>query len=129
MSDAPPPAPPVPPAPPAAAYAGAAAAPVNPGKTMGIVALVLSILPFQLIGIILGFVALGQSKKAGQKNGFAIAAIIVGFILLALGLIFVLAGGAIFGALFAPLFGGLAQVCAELGSGVWEVDGVTYTCP
>jgi len=28
----------------------------------------------------------------------------------------------------AALFGGLAQVCATYGPGVWEVDGVTYTC-
>ncbi len=119
MSDVPPPAPPAP------AYSGAPAAPVNPGKTMGIIALVLSILPFQLIGIILGFVALNQSKKAGQKNGFAVAAIIIGFIGLVIGLVVLLAGGALFGS----LFGGLAQVCSELGSGVWEIDGVTYTCP
>ncbi|MBX9718828.1 MAG: DUF4190 domain-containing protein [Microbacteriaceae bacterium] len=114
MTDAPPPA-----------YSAAPAAPINPGKTMGIIALVLSILPFQLIGIILGFVALGQSKKAGQKNGFALAAIIIGFIGLVLFLIFIVAGGALFGS----LFGGLTQVCSELGSGVWEIDGVTYTCP
>ncbi len=119
MTDAPPPVPPAP------TYASATPAPVNPGKTMGIVARVLSILPFQLIGVILGFVALGQSKKVGQKNGFAVAAIVVGFIGLVIGTIIaisVVAGG-------AAIFGGLSQVCNELGSGVWEVDGVTYTCP
>jgi hypothetical protein len=116
MTDAPPPAP---------AYSGAPAAPVNPGKTMGIVALVLSIIGLHLIGIIVGFVGLNQSKKAGQKNGFALAGIIIGFIGLILFLIFIVAGGALFGS----LFGGLAQVCAELGTGVWEVNGVTYTCP
>ena len=116
MTDAPPPAP---------AYSGAPAAPVNPGKTMGIVALVLSIIGLHLIGIIVGFVGLNQSKKAGQKNGFALAGIIIGFIGLVIGIIVIIAlfaGG-------AALFGGLGQVCAELGSGVWEIDGVTYTCP
>jgi sulfite exporter TauE/SafE len=102
---------------------------VNPGKTMGIVALVLSILPFQLIGVILGFVALSQSKKVGQKNGFAVAAIIIGFVLMALGLVIALGSLALFGSAFAPIFGSLFQVCAELGTGVWEIDGVTYTCP
>ncbi len=118
MTDAPPPAP---------AYSGAPAAPVNPGKTMGIVALVLSILPFQLIGVILGFVALNQSKKAGQKNGFALAAIIIGFIGLVIGLIavigFAIGGAALFGGL-----SGIVQVCNDLGPGVWEIDGVTYDC-
>ena len=125
MSDAPPPAPPVPPAPPAAAYAGAAAAPVNPGKTMGVVALVLSIIGLHLIGIIVGFVGLNQSKKAGQSNGFALAGVIIGFIGLVIGVIVaivLISSG-------AAIFGGLAQVCNELGSGVWEVNGVTYTCP
>lgn len=117
MSDVPPPA--------APAYSPAPAAPVNPGKTMGIVSLILSIIGIHLIGIILGFVGLSQSKKAGQKNGFAIAGIIIGFIGMALLLLFLVAGGT----LFAGLFGGLAQVCTELGTGVWEIDGVTYTCP
>ncbi len=111
MTDAPPPTP---------AYAAAAPAPVNPGKTMGIVALVLSIIGLHLIGIIVGFVGLNQSKKAGQKNGFAVAGIVIGFI----GLILVIALFAGGGALFAGLFG----ACAELGPGVHEVGGVTYTC-
>ena len=115
----------VPPPPPAAAMPAPAAAPVNPGKTMGIVSLVLSIIGIHLIGVILGFVGLSQSKKAGQKNGFAIAGIVIGFIGMALVLLFVIAGGALFGS----VFGGLAQVCNELGTGVWEIDGVTYTCP
>jgi hypothetical protein len=93
---------------------------------MGIVALVLSILPFQLIGIILGFVALGQSKRAGQKNGFAVAAIIVGMVLMALSVI------AIITIIVAAVVGGVAlfnEACAELGAGVWEANGGTITCP
>jgi len=116
MTDAPPPAPAAP---------AASPAPVNPGKTMGIVALVLSIIGVHLIGIILGFVGLSQSKKAGQKNGFAVAGIVIGFIGIGI-LVLILTLG---GSLVASLFGGLGQVCAELGTGVWEVDGVTYTCP
>ena len=117
MTDAPPPAPPAP------AYSSAAVAPVNPGKTMGVVALVLSILPFlQLFGVILGFVGLTQSKKVGQKNGLALAAIIIGFVLMALSIILVVVG-------LAGTFAVIGGACAELGSGVWEVDGVTYTCP
>ena len=116
MTDAPPPAPPAP------AYSSAAVAPVNPGKTMGVVALVLSIIGLHLIGIIVGFVGLNQSKKVGQKNGFALAGIIVGFVGFVIGIIVII--GLVAGS--AALIGG---ACAELGSGVWEVDGVTYTCP
>lgn len=115
----------VPPPPPAAAAPAPAPAPVNPGKTMGIVSLILSIIGIHLVGVILGFVGLSQSKKAGQKNGFAIAGIIIGFIGMALLLLFLTLGGALVGS----LFGGLTQVCSELGTGVWEIDGVTYTCP
>lgn len=60
-----------------------------PGKTMGIVALILAIVPIglQLVGLILGIVALVQSKKAGHKNGMALAAIIVSSVLIVLGII------------------------------------------
>lgn len=51
-----------------------------PGKTLGIVALIVAIF-FNVIGLILGIVALVQSRKAGYKNGPAIAAIIVGAVL------------------------------------------------
>ena len=42
---------------------------------------------FNVIGLILGIVALVQSRKAGYKNGWAVAAIVVGAILTVLGII------------------------------------------
>jgi hypothetical protein len=101
-----------------------AAPAVVPGKTLGIVALILAILPFQLIGLILGIVANGQSKKAGYKNGPAKAAIIVSIVLMVLGLII----GVIAAVSGAALFGSLTDICGTYGEGMWEVDGVTYTC-
>lgn len=65
---------------PVAAAATAAAVAVNPGKTLGIVSFVLSLLGGSLLAIILGAVALSQSKKAGQKNGFALAAIVISIV-------------------------------------------------
>ena len=109
MTDAPPPAAPT-----------ASPAPANPGKTMGVVALVLSIIGLHLIGVIVGFIGLNQSKKAGQKNGFALAGIIIGFIGMIIVIALIAGGGALFGSLFGA--------CAELGPGVHEVGGVTYTC-
>jgi len=98
-----------------------AAAP--PGKTLGIVGLILSIF-FGIIGTIVSAVALSQSKKAGLKNGPAVAGIIIGIVLTVLWIII-----AIVSAVAATsLFGGLAQVCADLGPGIHEVGGVTYTC-
>ncbi len=57
-----------------------------PGKTLGIVGLVLAIL-VPLVGLIISFVANNQSKAAGYPNQLAKIGIIVGAILTALGLI------------------------------------------
>lgn len=67
--------------------APAPAAPADfPGKTLGIVGLVLAIL-VPLVGLIISIVANNQSKAAGYPNQLAKIGIIVGAILTALGLI------------------------------------------
>jgi len=105
----------IPPAAPAApAYAAASGAPV-PGKTLGIVALILAFF-FQLVALILGIVALSQSRKAGASNLPAVFAIIVSII-----------GGIIWILVIVGIVTLFAQ-CGELGSGVHNVNGVTYTC-
>jgi hypothetical protein len=90
-----------------------------PGKTLGIVALVLAFLA-PIIGFILGLVAKSQSKKAGVKNTPATVAIV-------LGLIFTIVYIIIIGVSIAGATALLGQ-CADLGPGVHEVGGVTYTC-
>lgn len=60
------------------------------GKTLGIVAFVLSFF-VQPIALILGIVALVQSRKAGRRNGFAVAAIIIAVVLMVIALIVVIA--------------------------------------
>jgi hypothetical protein len=110
---------------PPAPYGVPANAPV-PGKTLGIVAFILSFF-VQLIALILGIVALVQSKKAGYKNGWAVAAIIISSVLLVVGIIvgIALIGVAVAGA------AEYARLCAEYGSGVHEINGVNIelTCP
>jgi uncharacterized membrane protein len=64
-----------------------------PGKTLGIVAVIVAIF-FSLIGFILGLVARSQSKAAGYKNTPATAAIIIGIVLFVLGIIFWFSVGA-----------------------------------
>lgn len=110
-SSAPPPAYNSPPAP---------GAPV-PGKTLGIVAFVLSFFA-QLIALILGIVALVQSRKAGVKNGWALAAIIISVVLMVIGIIVIIVVAVAIG-------GGLAAACAELGPGTHNLQGGgTITC-
>ncbi len=93
----------------------------DPGKTLGIVGLVLSIIGCtSLIGLILSIVALNKSKKAGYKNGIALAGIIVGAVLLVVSIVVGIVAG--IGAME------LIEKCAELGAGTHYVDGITYTC-
>jgi hypothetical protein len=58
----------------------------NPGKVIGIVGFVFCFVGLAFPGIILGVIGLNKSKKAGQKNGLAFAAIILGAIVTLLAL-------------------------------------------
>ncbi|WP_426324601.1 DUF4190 domain-containing protein [Microbacterium sp. E-13] len=105
---------------PGAAYGAPAEGPV-PGKTLGIVAFILSFF-VQLVALILGIIALVQSRKAGVKNGWALAAIIISAVLIVVGIIVTIV-------VLTAVFGGLAAACSELGPGVWELEnGGTITC-
>lgn len=78
----------------APAYSGVPASGTSyPGKTLGIIAFVLAIVPvgLSLVGLILGIIALVQSKKAGRSNGFAIAAIVIGALAVIVGILLVFA--------------------------------------
>jgi hypothetical protein len=72
------------------------------------------------IGLILSIVAAVQLGKAKAPKGLAIAGIIVGAILTILAIIGII--------LFVTVIAGVISMCAQLGSGVWVVDGITYTC-
>ncbi|MGO4535248.1 DUF4190 domain-containing protein [Leifsonia sp. 2MCAF36] len=69
-------------------YAQPYGAPAQPGwNTMSIVAFIATFF-ISILGIILGFVALSQIKRTGEQGrGLALAAIIIGFVALALGII------------------------------------------
>ncbi|MEZ3158672.1 hypothetical protein AB1K56_17270 [Microbacterium sp. BWR-S6Y] len=103
-------------------YTRPASGPV-PGRTLGIVALVVAIF-FNVIGLILGIVALVQSRKAGHKNGFAVAAIIVGAVLTVIGIIVAIA------VISAIGFGAAAyQACEAAGfTGSVVVNGTEVAC-
>jgi hypothetical protein len=90
-----------------------------PGKTLGIVGLILAIL-IPLVGLILSIVARVQSKKAGYKNSLATAGIIVGAVLIAIYIIIWI--------IAAIAIAGVVAQCGDLGPGVHYVNGVTITC-
>lgn len=91
-----------------------------PGKTLGIVSVILPFVGFGLIGLILGIVAKVQSKKAGVKNTAAVVGIVLGAISVVVGLIVTIA-------IIAGITA-MAQQCQQLGPGVHEQGGVTITC-
>ena len=90
-----------------------------PGKTLGVVGLVVAIF-FNVIGLIISAIAFNQSKKAGYKNTPALVGIIVGAIVLVISIVV----GIILGIGTAAL----VAKCSELGPGTHFEDGVTYTC-
>ncbi|MFI5061654.1 MAG: DUF4190 domain-containing protein [Actinomycetales bacterium] len=77
--------------PPAPRYGEAAPgyAPVQPRyNTLAIVAFILAFF-VSIVGIILGFVALSQIKRTGEQGrGLALAAVIIGFVEIVIGVIF-----------------------------------------
>jgi hypothetical protein len=76
--------------------APAAAAPADyPGKTLGIVGLVLAFL-FSLAGLIVSAIALNQSKAAGFKNTPAKVGLILSIIFLVLGVLWIILWFALF---------------------------------
>lgn len=103
----------------APAYNGAADGGTVPGKTLGIVAFVVSFF-FGPLGLILGIVALVQSKKAGRGNGFAVAAIIIGAISVVVGLIVIFA-------VIVPSLNA-ATTCLNDPTAVVQVWGVDLSC-
>ncbi|MFF2773241.1 DUF4190 domain-containing protein, partial [Streptomyces bacillaris] len=55
--------------------------PARPGRVLGIVGFVLSfVFPFDIAGLVLCIVGLVQSRRAGQRNGFAVAGIIISLV-------------------------------------------------
>jgi TRAP-type C4-dicarboxylate transport system permease small subunit len=105
--------------PPPAPAAQPVSPPVIPGRTLGIVGLILTFF-VSLIGLILSAVARSQSKKAGYSNTPATVGIVLGIIFLVVQII---------GIVIAIIaFADIAAQCAGLGNGVHHINGVTYTC-
>ncbi|PRA81918.1 hypothetical protein CQ045_04205 [Microbacterium sp. MYb66] len=86
---------------------------------LSIVGLVLAFLAAP-VGLVISIVAAVKLGKAGQPKGLAIAGIVVGAIITIFWIIMLI--------LAITVFAALGGMCAELGPGVWQVDGVTYTC-
>ena len=91
----------------------------DPGKTMGIVGLVLAFVA-SVIGLIVSAIAYNKSKKAGFKNTPALVGIIIGALSTLITLIVIIVSIAGISA--------LASQCQQLGPGEHNVNGVTVRC-
>lgn len=110
-----------------------APAPANPGKTLGIVGLVLGVVGFVVMflapiaGLIVSIIGLSKSKKAGQKNGLAIAGIIVSSVALIANIIVTIVLISI-----AATFGGTAmdllEQCQSDPTGTVTFQGQQISC-
>lgn len=88
----------------------------DPGRTLGIVGLILAFF-VPLVGLIVSIIARVKSKGAGFKNGLATAGIVVSIVVM-------LAASA---AIAIPVMATVNK-CKELGPGTHQEGGVTYTC-
>lgn len=96
----------------------------DPGKTLGIVSLITSILGIGLVGLITGIIGRNKSKAAGYSNGMALAGIIISSISMVVGLIF----GVLFIIGMVVGLSAIDQKCKELGPGVHYEGSAKYTC-
>ena len=103
---------------PAAAYAQPAV--MNPGRTLGIVGFILAFF-VSPAGIIVSAIGLSKSRKSGNKNGLALAGLILSILFFIIGIVVtaLLVGAAV----------ALLNQCTGLGGGVQQINGVTITCP
>ncbi len=99
-------------------------APANdPGKTMGIIALVLPFVGFSLVGLVLGIIAKVKSKKAGFKNTPALIAIIVSIVVTIASIIAIVAG-IVF---FMNVANEIAEACQN-GAETVTINGDVIPC-
>lgn len=95
--------------------------PENPGKTFGIIGLVLAFFPVLSIGgLVLSIMGLRRSRRANMGNVPAV----VGIILSALNILFTVLTTII----LVIGMTALITTCQDLGPGTHYVDGVEYTC-
>jgi hypothetical protein len=92
----------------------------DPGRTLGIIGLVLAFV-VSVAGIIVSAIALRESRRAGYSNGFALAGLILSIVFTVVGLVVAVI---VVTAVVAAL-----QQCAALGPGVHQLgNGLNFTC-
>lgn len=97
---------------------------VDPGKTMGIIAIILPFVGFSLVGLVLGIIAKSKSKKAGYKNTLALVAIIISIVAIIGSIIAIIVGVT----WFVNLTNEIVEACQNGAESV-TIDGSLIPCP
>jgi hypothetical protein len=97
------------------------AAPATAGGTSGL-AIAGIIIDFVIapLGLILSIVAKSQARKAGLRSTVATVGIVLGIVFTVGDVIAIIS--------LVGVFASIASECAQLGQGVHQVGGTTYTC-
>ncbi|GAA1114130.1 DUF4190 domain-containing protein [Arthrobacter flavus] len=96
----------------------------NPGKTLGIVGFILSLVPLlNVVGLIISIVAMVKSRKARMGNGFALAGIIIGALAVIATIVIII------GIVVAwPYAMEVLEYCEQVGPGTQTFQGQTIEC-
>ncbi len=91
----------------------------QPTSTLALIGFITALVPCTtLVGLVVSIVALVRIRRgAATGRGLAIAGVVLAVLWLVAAVVAVALGVTT-----------LVQTCAELGDGVHQVDGVTYTC-
>ncbi len=92
----------------------------DPGKTLGIVGFLLSLLGFNVISFIIGAIAYKKSRAVNIKNWFAVAAMVISVLSLIAGLLYVFIVG------IPGVTPG--NECDQLGPGTHVKNGKVIDC-
>lgn len=97
----------------------------NPGRTLGIVGFILSLIPaLNVVGLIVSIVAMVKSRKARMGNGFALAGIIIGAIGTIVTVLLIVAF-----IVALPYAVEVAEFCQQVGPGPQTFEGQPIECP
>lgn len=94
----------------------------NPGLALGVVSIVLGLTGcLSLVGLVLGFMSRGRSKRAGASTALGTVGIVLSTVALVISL--AIAGVGVY------VYSQASERCEELGPGTHDVDGFPVTCP
>ena len=95
-------------------------------KTLGVLSIIFAFFA-SVVGLILAIVGRSKAKQIKRVTGQEAEGATLINIGLACSIVMIVIS-VVVATIVTIVFVGLFEKCAELGSGTWEVDGITYVC-